>query len=195
MHAIILLAHFHALSSIVFSCGIEDDGESPTGCVVAQPPGAQDTSVNSNNGTTADTAAAIKREQAPPESSPSDLTPPPSPGSEEGTTTTHATVEALVKKMISISEQRKECDETTDEDLVKGFQDVVTTHSAEIAATPAKDSPTAVDPDLLRFVDDDYSFGYIDFALWRREEKDLPSFRVQDCSWGKPHDKSPARRS
>lgn len=190
VHAIIILTHFHALSSIVFSCGINDDDENdqppPTNNALQQQNAQQlqcttDAAIVVGNGT-------IKPPQ---QDSPSDLTPPPSPNGETAIAGS-ATVEALMKKMQSITEQRKEGDEQlTDEDhLIKGFHSIVenTPQTADITAAlllPAakENTPTPCDPELARFVDDEFAFGYVDFAQ-RREDRDLSTFRVQDCSWG-----------
>ncbi|RWS30217.1 Sestrin-like protein [Leptotrombidium deliense] len=95
VHAIVILSHFHALSSFVFGCGINDaDLE-------------LDHKLTSNG----------HKNELPLEASSSA---PPSPPPPE---TAEACVEQLMQKMRSISEQ-KTSDETSQEELVRGFERV-----------------------------------------------------------------------
>ncbi|KAI1294604.1 Sestrin-3 [Halotydeus destructor] len=200
VHAIVLLAHFHALSSLVFSCGINDDYDTAdsTGSSSSSSSAASAPSVASTGG-----GQATKRSTAP-----GDMTPPSPPSPPSGSPVSEGTVEALLNKMQSMSEQKRSDVEgtggATDEDLVKGFQDVdnaemgppspnglacprLSPLSSSIlpsdSGTGGKNSlnSTTVLPDLLKYVDDKYDFCYVDFA--RRRESDLPTFRVQDYSW------------
>lgn len=158
VHAIVLLAHFHALSSLVFSSGINDEESLPVeGLASATQPQLVGKRVVSGN-----------------DSPPS----PPSPPS--GLAGGEGSVEVLMQKMHAISEQ-KLSDETSLEDLGKAFERVES-QTAEIglaSLTPLKCEQE--EPDLLQYVDDS-GFAYVDFAR-RRESGGLPTFRVQDYSW------------
>ena len=133
VHAIVLLAHFHSLSSLVFSSGINEDdpvfndatntmaapgslGTTPPSTGTSPPRGAF-----GGRAGAAQAAANLNNKR----SSPGDLTPPspPSPpnGGVGGVAGEH-NVEALMKKMKSITEQQADTEGVTDEDLVRGFR-------------------------------------------------------------------------
>lgn len=165
VHAIVLLAHFHALASLVFSSGINDNEESP---IVAKE--------NSNSG--AEKMPSTMPDFLPPPPSP------PSPPSGLGNAGSDGSVEVLMKKMQSIIEQKLGDEAAAEEDLVKGYERVES-QSAEIGLSGtllgAKSGIADAEPDLLKFVQD-VDFAYVDFAR-RRDAGNLQTFRVQDYSW------------
>uniref|UniRef100_A0A023GM61 P53 regulated pa26 nuclear protein sestrin n=1 Tax=Amblyomma triste TaxID=251400 RepID=A0A023GM61_AMBTT len=134
VQAIVILAHFHALSSFVFGCGINADMEEES----------NGTAVYSANG---DSGV---------------------PGMKNGQTT----VETIMQKMKSISEQRSI--EPTLEERARCFQ--TECNGGELPAA-RRSVPRS---DLSHFVTD-ADFGYQDFA--RREVSEIPTFRIQDYSW------------
>ncbi|XP_043495614.1 uncharacterized protein LOC122519895 [Polistes fuscatus] len=172
VHAIVLLAHFHSLSSFVFSCGINEELDNVMGHHYKEniqdnsnkvPPAKEKLSSNSKE---------IPNGEGKTENVPS---PPPSPsivGEQE------VGVETLMERMKRLSE-KSESYQITQEELSKRFE-TVETQSAELAAAPQRNS-MILDSDIGLFIEDP-SFIYQDFAK-RGQLNDIPTFRVQDYSW------------
>jgi sestrin len=163
VHAIVLLAHFHALSSFVFGCGIGtednlDDGITNQNypCKALVPVVARSVSPPS---AVADAGSIAQRRLSLSDSD-----------SEVGG------VEALMQRMKTLSENAQQ--ETSIEEKVKRFEKVEI-QSAEIAAVlQLSTKPKA---DISAFIED-AGFVYHDFAK-RGEVSDIATFRVQDYSW------------
>ncbi|XP_014204153.1 sestrin-3 [Copidosoma floridanum] len=185
VQAIVLLAHFHALSSFVFSCGVNeelDDAASHLMCKENVPPTANlQTPLEPNKqqqlGCTSPPKQIIipngfprrqsgKKQQQQP-------SPPASPCGEQ-----EVGVETLMERMKRLSE-KNESYSITQEELSKRFESVET-QSAELAAAPQRNS-VLLDSDIGLFIDDP-SYVYQDFAK-RGQLNDIPIFRVQDYSW------------
>ncbi|EEC02681.1 P53 regulated pa26 nuclear protein sestrin, putative, partial [Ixodes scapularis] len=155
VQAIVILAHFHALSSFVFGCGINADMEDDVGSAVYSANG---------DGSTVPSLKVFSRDLL----NSVFMFPSFSPILQNGQTT----VETLMQKMKSISEQRS--DEPTLEERARCFQ--TECNGGELSAA-RRSVPRS---DLSHFVTD-AEFGYQDFA--RREVSEIPTFRVQDYSW------------
>ncbi|XP_018054337.1 PREDICTED: sestrin-3 isoform X1 [Atta colombica] len=171
VHAIVLLAHFHSLSSFVFSCGINEELDNVTGHHYKENiqdnsskiPPAKDKLMSPKKIPNGDG----KTENLPsPPSSPSIV------GEQE------VGVETLMERMKRLSE-KSESYQITQEELSKRFE-TVETQSAELAAAPQRSS-SVLDSDIGLFIEDP-TFIYQDFAK-RGQLNDIPTFRVQDYSW------------
>jgi sestrin len=155
MHAIVLLAHFHALSSFVYGCGISVEIDQDGGHTF-RPPSLSTSEHNSLDSTGH------------------------SPNSHHGTPNSASDVEGgievLMETMRKLREEGRE-EEASEEEKLKRFEKVES-QSAELPAAATKPSPKA---DLLRYVED-ANFTYEDFAN-RGTTSKLPTFRAQDYSW------------
>ncbi|XP_046601471.1 sestrin-3 [Neodiprion lecontei] len=174
VHAIVLLAHFHSLSSFVFSCGINEELDSSSGHHYKECSGK-------DNGKNVQPVKDIKVPSSSPTKIPGSTdktdnmpSPPPSPsilGEQE------VGVETLMERMKRLSE-KSESYQITQEELSKRFE-TVESQSAELTAAPQRSS--VLDSDIGLFIDDP-TFIYQDFAK-RGQLNDIPTFRVQDYSW------------
>ncbi|XP_024938340.1 sestrin-1 isoform X2 [Cephus cinctus] len=171
VHAIVLLAHFHSLSSFVFSCGINEELDNVSGHHYIE--NAKD---NSNNKQPAKDmlTSSPKKMQNGGGKTDNNPSPPSSPsivGEQE------VGVETLMERMKRLSE-KSESYKITQEELSKRFE-TVESQSAELAAAPQRSS--ILDSDIGHFIEDP-TFIYQDFAK-RGQLNDIPTFRVQDYSW------------
>ncbi|CAH1798599.1 unnamed protein product [Owenia fusiformis] len=133
-HAIVLLVHFHALSSFVYGCGINPEINHESGHTY-RPPSvtSSDSTLNENNGGFNSASSS------------------PNTASEmEGG------IEALMERMKKLSE---DSEDTTEEELIKRFQKVES-QSAELKSP--NDAPT-LRSDIMQYVEDP-DFTYQDFA-------------------------------
>ncbi|XP_034938771.1 sestrin-3 isoform X1 [Chelonus insularis] len=173
VHAIVLLAHFHSLSSFVFSCGINEELDNVTSYQYKE-----NIQANSNNVQLAkDKLVSSSPKKIPSSGGKTDKiqSPPSSPsivGEQE------VGVETLMERMKHLSE-KSESYQITQEELSKRFESVET-QSAELAAAPQRGS-FSLDSDIGPFIEDP-TFIYQDFAK-RGQLNDIPTFRVQDYSW------------
>uniref|UniRef100_A0A0C9QIJ9 Sesn_1 protein n=1 Tax=Fopius arisanus TaxID=64838 RepID=A0A0C9QIJ9_9HYME len=172
VHAIVLLAHFHSLSSFVFSCGINEELDNVTGHHYKE--NVQD---NSNNVQPAKDKLVSSPKKIPTGGGKTDTTPSP-PSSPSIVGEQEVGVETLMERMKRLSE-KSESYQITQEELSKRFE-TVETQSAELAAAPQRSSKV-LDSDIGLFIDDP-TFIYQDFAK-RGQLNDIPTFRVQDYSW------------
>lgn len=158
MHAIVLLAHFHSLSSFVFSCGLTQELNASSqrienNNVVPQKTETNHKHHNHNLHIHQNGQEAIK----PPQS--------------------EVTVDALMQRMKKLSENNTECTET---ELSNRFKNVEL-QAAELPAVVPRDPTTEPPQQIGRYVDDS-NFTYQDFA--RRGAENIPqTFRIQDYSW------------
>ncbi|KAI4504818.1 hypothetical protein M0802_000368 [Mischocyttarus mexicanus] len=160
VHAIVLLAHFHSLSSFVFSCGINEELDNVTGHHY------KENIIQENSNKVPPAKEKLSKNVPSPPSSPSIV------GEQE------VGVETLMERMKRLSE-KSESYQITQEELSKRFE-TVETQSAELAAAPQRNS-MILDSDIGLFIEDP-SFIYQDFAK-RGQLNDIPTFRVQDYSW------------
>ncbi|CAN7983599.1 unnamed protein product [Ixodes pacificus] len=175
VQAIVILAHFHALSSFVFGCGINADMEDDEPCLWHELSISDDTWASSEHGLPKygerQLVCALGGASPTGHICEYGLWAPPS-CHRHGKVNGQTTVETLMQKMKSISEQRS--DEPTLEERARCFQ--TECNGGELSAA-RRSVPRS---DLSHFVTD-AEFGYQDFA--RREVSEIPTFRVQDYSW------------
>lgn len=198
VHAIVLLAHFHSLSSFVFSCGLTqelDEGTTSSQKIYDSIFRNNSTSSSSNEANT--NICRVEPAQQPVASS--NLTngitnnPPNSivvetinkpvivsqesnvPGKKIGVES-GPKVEALVEKMKVLSQKTDECSET---ELSNRFKNVEM-QAAELPVQITTDATSPPKP-ISQYIDD-ATFTYQDFT--RRGAENVPTtFRVQDYSW------------
>jgi sestrin 1/3 len=194
VHAIVILAHFHSLSSFVFSCGLN-----------------QELDASLKNETLESEASSVELDaEVEPEIKPS-TTPPfiqrlkleqqrhhhqhyqmmkeqeesrkilqmnnnhQNVVSNNGASCDN--IEMLMKRMQDLSEKKKECSET---ELSNRFKNVEQ-QAAQLATTPDQSLIIEVPPSISHYVDDP-NYTYQDFA--RRGAENIPhTFRIQDYSW------------
>lgn len=158
VHAIVLLAHYHSLSSFVFSCGLTqelDDASSQK---------------YSNN----------KKPTQPKTVSPAKPLPTDIPALRTSpninTKIPEVSVEDLMARMKDLSEQNSECSE---DELSTRFKRVEE-QAAELIT--AKVAPVVdVPPNISHYINDP-GYVYIDFAR-RGADAAVSTFRIQDYSW------------
>ncbi|XP_028045683.1 sestrin-3 [Monomorium pharaonis] len=172
VHAIVLLAHFHSLSSFVFSCGINEELDNVTGHHYKK--NIQD---NSGNIPPAKDKLTSSPKKIPHGDGKTENIPSP-PSSPSIVGEQEVGVETLMERMKRLSE-KSESYQITQEELSKRFE-TVETQSAELAAAPQRSS-SVLDSDIGLFIEDP-TFIYQDFAK-RGQLNDIPTFRVQDYSW------------
>ncbi|EEB14165.1 P53 regulated pa26 nuclear protein sestrin, putative [Pediculus humanus corporis] len=164
VHAIVILAHFHALSSFVFGCGVNEELD-------------QD-GIRRFDGSLGDNAT--------PKSSPKVnnaiwSTPTTDKGRSWSvtnavpTTESEVGLETLMERMKTLSQKSEECSQ---EEAAKRFENVET-QSIELSSNLELPNPN-LNADIGHFVEDP-TFLYQDFA--KRGDHDIPTFRVQDYSW------------
>ncbi|XP_058801361.1 sestrin-3 [Phymastichus coffea] len=172
VHAIVLLAHFHSLSSFVFSCGINEELDNALGHHYKE-----NIQANSN----VPKPLEIKLSSSPkriPNGMEKDEKQPSPPSSPSILGEQEVGVETLMERMKRLSEKSGSY-QITQEELSKRFE-TVETQSAELAAAPQRSS-SVLDSDIGLFIEDP-TFIYQDFAK-RGQLNDIPTFRVQDYSW------------
>ena len=155
------MIHFHSFSSLVFGCGLNDI----------------DTNYLYGH---SDIASNVHKKQVPATDNPSPKPPsspitPPSPLSLDAFL--EGSVDMLIEKMQTISEN-KLYDETSQEDLGKGFEKVES-QNVEVKILSSKNDEN--ESGLIKYLEDP-DFAYIDFVK-QREVHDIPTFRIQDYSW------------
>ncbi|CAD6226449.1 GSCOCG00005829001-RA-CDS [Cotesia congregata] len=175
VHAIVLLAHFHSLSSFVFSCGINEELD-----LVGNYQGKENIQANSNNVSPAKENVVKSPKKISSSGSTTDKvhSPPPSPtivGEQEvGVLTLMERMKYLSENSISTLPQ---------EELSKRFKSVET-QSAELEPAQERSSPP-INSDIEPFVREP-EYIYQDFAkvnFQRGQVNDIPTFRTQDYSW------------
>lgn len=166
VHAVVLLAHYHALASFVFGSGINPERDPG----IAN--GFRLISVSSfcvcdlaNDNSIENTSLA---------------------GSNFGIVDSLGELEALMERMKRLQEDRED-DETTREEMTTRFEkekkeSLFVVPGETLHAFPHSDfeDDVIVTADVSRYIEDP-SFGYEDFA--RRGEEHLPTFRAQDYTW------------
>lgn len=124
VHAIVLLAHFHSLSSFVFSCGLTQELDTSS------------QKIENNNIVPQKTEIEIQNHQN---------------GQEAiGKQQTEVTVDALMQRMKKLSEKSTECSEM---ELSTRFKSVEL-QAAELPAVVSRDSIVDVQQQIGRYVDD-----------------------------------------
>lgn len=163
MHAIVLLAHFHALASFVYGCGVTSEVDHPDGHVYTamtdEHSGSEedDTAVNGHNAVNAEL-----------DSGACDV--------DIGGT---CGIDSLLQTMRHIIEMAS--DEITEDEMTQRFEKVEN-QNADLLMLGSSDDITAVFGDSIsRFVEDS-DFTYEDFCR-RGEKSTIPTFRASDFSW------------
>ncbi|XP_048838115.1 sestrin-3 [Brienomyrus brachyistius] len=158
VHAVVLLAHFHALASFVLGSGVnpQQDGMVPDGFT--------HTSVSN------ECVCDLDSDSSPEETFFNDA------GGGE-TIDSVSELEALMERMKRLQEERED-EEASQEEMATRFEKEKK-ESLLVASTGFEDEviPTS---QVSRFVED-ATFGYQDFA--RHGEDNPPTFRAQDFSW------------
>jgi len=157
VHAVVLLAHFHALASFVFGSGINPEVE-------PQNPSAFQSAYISTF-CTCDLAGSHHLDHA----SLSSTSP--------GTIDSVSELEALMDRMKRLQEEREE-DEASQEEMATRFEKEKK-ESLLVGSGDFKDEVMPISK-VSRFVDDS-TFGYQDFA--RGGEDNPPTLSAQDYSW------------
>ncbi|MEE6472953.1 hypothetical protein FKM82_009788 [Ascaphus truei] len=158
VHAVVLLAHYHALASFVFGSGINPEREPDTSngfhsvvknkfciCDLAND-NIENTCLTSNN--------------------------------VEQHTDYESELEALMERMKKLQEEREEEEEASQEEMATRFEKEK--KESLLVISGAFDDDVVSVSNALRYIEDP-GFGYKDFA--RRGEEHLPTFRAQDYSW------------
>lgn len=188
VHAIVLLAHFHSLSSFVFSCGLTQELDTSSQRIENNNVVPQKTETEHNhhqhlyqshqNGQEGNYILSLCRDSAggnivqrrrishclaainkPPQQ------------------TGEVTVDALMQRMKKLSENNTEC---TEMELSNRFKNVEM-QAAELPAVVQREPSLDLPQQIGRYVDDP-NFTYQDFA--RRGAENIPqTFRIQDYSW------------
>ena len=159
VHAIVLLAHFHSLSSFVFSCGLTQELDT-----------TESSQKNDHNKTQHKTdnlsRTPVSHNHGQPQMN----------GHSDETKKQGVTVDALMLRMKVLSEKNDEMSET---ELSNRFKNVEL-QAAELPSVP-RDTTIEVPQQIYQYVDDP-TFTYQDFA--RRGSENIPAtFRIQDYSW------------
>ncbi|XP_051705963.1 sestrin-3 isoform X2 [Oryctolagus cuniculus] len=166
VHAVVLLAHYHALASFVFGSGInpERDPEISNGFRL----------ISVNNFCVCDLANDNNIENA-------SLT-----GSNFGIVDSLSELEALMERMKRLQEERED-EEASQEEMTTRFEkekkeSLFVVSGDNFHSFPHSDfeDDMIVTSDVSRYIEDP-GFGYEDFA--RRGEEHLPTFRAQDYTW------------
>ncbi|XP_040196107.1 sestrin-3 isoform X2 [Rana temporaria] len=157
VHAVVLLAHYHALASFVFGSGINPDRgpDPPNGlhlvvknklcvCDFANDNSIENTSLTSNSTENADYESEI---------------------------------EVLMERMKKLQEEREE-EEASQEEMATRFEKEK--KESLLVVSGAFDDEVVSMSNASRYIEDP-GFGYKDFA--RRGEEHLPTFRAHDYSW------------
>lgn len=157
VHAVVLLAHYHALASFVFGSGINPDRgpDPPNGlhlvvknklcvCDFANDNSIENTSLTSNSTENADYESEI---------------------------------EVLMERMKKLQEEREE-EEASQEEMATRFEKEK--KESLLVVSGAFEDDVVSMSNASRYIEDP-GFGYKDFA--RRGEEHLPTFRAHDYSW------------
>ncbi|KAJ6643123.1 Sestrin like [Pseudolycoriella hygida] len=167
VHAIVLLSHFHSLSSFVFSCGLTQELEN--------------TSSQSNRSAVPQQHVEKTEEPAQiPQLPEIEVSHPLSSSPKDSHSKLDATidlgVDALMARMKNLSERSPECNEA---ELSNRFKSVEQ-QAVELSATKAES--IAEVPQNISHLIDDPTFTYQDFQR-RGAAVSIPTFRIQDYSW------------
>jgi len=199
VYAIVLMAHFHSLSSFIESCVAMEDvtlqkqksaknlqRNAPKQEHTSPPNRPYDCTQPCRACSDGTTNPVTNRNRKPkksksgedPSPSPQDPSPSPpydctQPKTSPGSPGTDR-VDTLVQRM----EQLRTKPEPNQDELTVRFQDIERT-SAEIGKTGESAAPTV--PDVRKYLSDP-DFHYVDFAQ-RERKNEFPTFRVQDYSW------------
>uniref|UniRef100_A0A8D0DPL9 Sestrin 3 n=1 Tax=Salvator merianae TaxID=96440 RepID=A0A8D0DPL9_SALMN len=158
VHAVVLLAHYHALASFVFGSGINPERDLDTSngyrlisvnnfcvCDLANDNNIENASLTSNNFGLSDSLSEL---------------------------------EALMDRMKRLQEEKEEEEEASQEEMDTRFEKEKT--ESLLVVTDVFDDEILSTADVSRYIEDP-GFGYKDFA--RRGEEHLPTFRAQDYTW------------
>ncbi|MBN3306759.1 SESN3 protein, partial [Amia calva] len=157
VHAVVLLAHFHALASFVFGSGINPEVDSNT------TDNFQQTSVNNI------CVCDLTNDNNLEDNTLSSTSP--------GTMDSVSELEALMERMKRLQEEREE-EEASQEEMATRFEKEK--KESLLVGSGAFEDEVVPTSKVSRFMEDP-TFGYQDFA--RHGEDNLPTFRAQDYTW------------
>ncbi|KAI1903165.1 hypothetical protein AGOR_G00024400 [Albula goreensis] len=160
VHAVVLLAHFHALASFVFGSGINPEGEGDGEGVGEKDENGFQTISNCSCNLTDDYCLE-------PEGVFSDSL---------GMMDSIGELEVLMERMKRLQEDQEE-EEASQEEMATRFE----REKKESLLVGSEDFKEVVPASEVSLFVEDAAFKYQDFA--RRGEDDLPTFRAQDYSW------------
>lgn len=164
VHAIVLLAHFHSLSSFVFSCGLTQELDTHTTSSQSIYNSLCNNHHHHQNSDRSDSSRVVMTNG---QSMMSDNGGPQIDGQ-------FAKVDVLMERMKVLSQKTDECSET---ELSNRFKNV----EMQAAELPIQ-ATTTEPPKIYTQYIDDATFKYQDFT--RRGAENVPTtFRVQDYSW------------
>ncbi|XP_011501309.1 PREDICTED: sestrin homolog isoform X2 [Ceratosolen solmsi marchali] len=171
VHAIILLVHFHSLSTFLFSCGITKKLENlQTHSCEFNSKSAESLAVPDPE-RPANSPVPISRRSSQDEDSLSS-SPPSIVGEQE------VKLQTLMERMKDLSE-KSDSFEFTEEELAKRFE-TIEKQSAELVVAPLRTN-TVLEMDIGLFIEEP-SYIYQDFTKCGQLSESL-TFRVQDYSW------------
>lgn len=200
VHAIVLLSHFHSLSSFVYSCGrtqeladvkVSPTPVSPAARIVQHKPGCNcknrdqplpPVSVSVLSVSTAASQAQINVAKDVPVGTTASPKAKTTGTAAVGPIKQEVSVDALMARMKTLSENQDECSET---ELSNRFKNVEQ-QAAELPAAGGVSAAHAAivePPPQISHLVDDAAFTYQDFQR-RGNTENIPStFRIQDYSW------------
>jgi sestrin len=165
VHAIVLLSHFHSLSSFVFSCGLTQELVNTS---------------SQNSRSTVPQQQVEKTDELPQLPEIIEVSHPLSSSSKNSNNKLDASidlgVDALMARMKNLSEKSPEC---TEAELSNRFKSVEQ-QAVELSAAKAEAVPNM--PQNISHLIDDPTFTYQDFQR-RGDAVSIPTFRIQDYSW------------
>jgi len=168
VHAIVLLSHFHSLSSFVFSCGLTQELEN-TSSQSSRSTVSQQHLEKTDEPAQLPQLPEIIEVSHPLSSSPKD-------SSNKLDASVDLGVDALMARMKNLSEKSPECNET---ELSNRFKNV---EQQAVELSAAKIDAVEDVPQNISHLIDDPTFTYQDFQR-RGAAVSIPTFRIQDYSW------------
>lgn len=172
VHAIVLLSHFHSLSSFVFSCGLTQRLDASSSPIKSKTSPQKTVLSMRNNNVVANSGSNINATNNP-------VIENNNKGAIVGSIQKQqVSVDALMERMKVLSEKQDECSEA---ELSSRFKNVEL-QTAELPAAPIEKSVEIRVPPVISQYIDDPNFVYQDFA--KRGSENIPNtFRIQDYSW------------
>ncbi|XP_064629105.1 sestrin-1-like isoform X2 [Lineus longissimus] len=170
MHALVLLAHFHALSSFIYGSGINAEIDHENGHTF-DPADKDDMIDEIEPQQEANHENQLECHQSGHGSVFNSNSASPNSFQDNG----GGMIDTILMRMKKLTEE--EPAETTQEEMLKRFEKVEH-QSAQLPTSTSKPSPKA---DMLLYVDD-ADFTYEDFAM-RGPVSKIPTFRAQDYTW------------
>ncbi|KAL0280570.1 UNVERIFIED_CONTAM: hypothetical protein PYX00_001829 [Menopon gallinae] len=166
VHAIVILTHFHALSSFVFGCGVNEELDQDGGHRYDQNEDCHNSTPKSSPRSNNTIWSTPTLEREPAWTVFNDLSP----------SEPEVGLETLMERMKTLSQKSEECSQ---EEAAKRFENVES-QSIELGSGIELPNLNLNFADIGHFVEDP-AFLYQDFS--KRGVTEIPTFRVQDYSW------------